>query len=112
MAGRFSSCEVPQIVTVQVTGSGASQQLTFESQVSTDAETLIAGQKPSIERLVAYLFIQQLLDRRTIAGEEAAIEAIEQEALKLALEYNFVTELTSLIVFEEPGMNRPFTVMM
>ena len=112
VAGRFSSCEVPQIVTVQVTGSGASQQLTFESQVSTDAETLIAGQKPSIERLVAYLFIQQLLDRRTIAGEEAAIEAIEQEALKLALEYNFVTELTSLIVFEEPGMNRPFTVMM
>ena len=105
VAGRFS-CDAPQSVTVQVTGSGASQQqLTFESQVSTNADTLIAGRKPSIERLAAYLFIQQLLDRRTIAEEEDTIEAIEQEALDLALKYNFVTELTSLIVIEEPGTN-------
>ena len=102
VAGRFS-CDTPRDITVQVTGSGVSQQRIFESQVNTNANTLISGRKPSIERLSAYLFIQQLLDQRAIAEGDEAIKAIEQEALELALKYNFVTELTSLIVIEEPG---------
>uniref|UniRef100_A0A8C0H8S4 Inter-alpha-trypsin inhibitor heavy chain H3 n=1 Tax=Chelonoidis abingdonii TaxID=106734 RepID=A0A8C0H8S4_CHEAB len=50
-----------------------------------------------IERLWAYLTIQQLLDKRTVAqGEEK--ENLTTEALELSLKYKFVTPLTSMVV--------------
>lgn len=102
IAGRFV-CNGSQSVRVQITGTGVSGQITFESQVDTGAVTEIAGLFPSTERLSAYLFIKQLLDKRTIADSREAAAALEQEALVLALRYNFVTELTSLIVVEDVG---------
>ncbi len=40
--------------------------------------------------------------------DDATLKAdIEQRALTIALQYNFVTELTSLIVVQEDGTNLP-----
>ena len=72
------------------------------SGVSTVADTTIAGNLPSTERLRAYLKIKDLLNEKRVAeinGENSS--SIEQAALRLSLEYNFVTELTSLIVVEK-----------
>ena len=102
VAGRFT-CDNPQTITVRVTGTGVNGEIMFESQVETGSSSSISGFEPHPERLAAYLFIQQLLERRIIAASQAEIDTIEQEALELALEYNFVTELTSLIVIEENG---------
>ena len=107
VAGKFSvdSCGSSQTVPFTVTGSGASNQLTFESQIEANGETEIVGLRPSTERLAAYLSIQQLLEKVAITTDTSESAAIEQEALAMSLRYNFVTELTSLIVVEERGDN-------
>ncbi|NXS20204.1 ITIH4 inhibitor, partial [Mystacornis crossleyi] len=50
-----------------------------------------------IERLWAYLTIQQLLEKAVSAQEEDQ-KALEAQALDLSLRYNFVTPLTSMVV--------------
>ncbi|NXU83285.1 ITIH4 inhibitor, partial [Xiphorhynchus elegans] len=54
-----------------------------------------------IERLWAYLTIQQLLEKAISAPEEDQ-KALEAKALELSLEYSFVTPLTSMVV-TKPG---------
>ena len=101
VAGKFTDSS-PENITVQVIGRGVDSNVTYESSVSTVTETAIAGSLPSTERLRAYLAIKDLLDAKRVAeinGENAS--AIIEEALELSLRYNFVTELTSLIVVEE-----------
>jgi len=92
---------IENMITVQVTGIGSSAPVTYESTVDTMADTIIAGLKPSTERLSAYLFIQQLLEKKKIAESLEAKEAIKRRALRLSLKYNFVTDLTSLLVVED-----------
>ena len=103
VAGKFSDnlCSSSQTISINVTGTGASNQLVFVSQVQTNSETQVVGRKPSTERLAAYLSIQQLIDQITITTDERESAAIKQKAIEQALRYNFVTELTSLIVVEE-----------
>ena len=101
VAGRFTDSS-PENITVQVTGQGVDDTVTYESSVSTVADTTIAGSLPSTERLWAYLEIKGLLDakrRAEINGQNGS--RFEEKALQLSLSYNFVTELTSLIVVEE-----------
>lgn len=101
VAGKFAD-SIPENITVQVIGQGVDDTVTYESSVSTVTDTAIAGSLPSTERLWAYLEIKGLLDAKRLAeinGENAS--AIEEKALQLSLRYNFVTELTSLIVVEE-----------
>ncbi|NXU03800.1 ITIH4 inhibitor, partial [Buphagus erythrorhynchus] len=50
-----------------------------------------------IERLWAYLSIQQLLEK-AISAEEEDQMALEAQALDLSLQYSFVTPLTSMVV--------------
>ncbi|XP_039627141.1 inter-alpha-trypsin inhibitor heavy chain H3-like isoform X49 [Polypterus senegalus] len=50
-----------------------------------------------IERLWAYLTIQQKLSKAVTASKEDK-KTLEEEALKLSLSYNFVTPLTSMVV--------------
>ncbi|NXA33462.1 ITIH4 inhibitor, partial [Eudromia elegans] len=50
-----------------------------------------------IERLWAYLTIQQLLEK-SISARAAQQKALETRALELSLQYGFVTPLTSLVV--------------
>ncbi|XP_066157738.1 inter-alpha-trypsin inhibitor heavy chain H4-like isoform X2 [Euwallacea fornicatus] len=49
----------------------------------------------SLERLWAYLTIKQLLEQREVAEDKTGPT---QEALKLALKYSFVTDVSSLVV--------------
>ena len=107
VAGKFSDnlCSSSRTISINVTGTGASNQLVFISQVQTNSETRVVGRKPSTERLAAYLSIQQLIDQITITTDERESAAIKQKAIEQALRYNFVTELTSLIVVEERGGN-------
>ena len=101
VSGKFSESS-PETITVQVTGRGIDDTVTYESTVSTVANTTIAGSLPSTERLRAYLKIKDLLNEKRVAEiNEQNSSLIEQEALQLSLDYNFVTELTSLIVVEE-----------
>ena len=99
VAGKLS-CSADSI-TVSISGTGSTEAATFSTTVDISADTNIAGFKPSTPRLRAYLHIQQLLKKRLVAESEEEIAEIEARALGLALENNFVTELTSLIVVEE-----------
>ena len=101
VAGKFNDSS-PETITVQVIGQGHNDTVTYESSVSTVTDTAVAGSLPSTERLWAYLEIKGLLDAKRLAeinGQNGS--AFEEEALQLSLRYNFVTELTSLIVVEE-----------
>jgi len=110
VAGKFNQSS-PENITVQVTGQGLDNAVTYESLVSTVTDTAIAGSLPSTERLRAYLEIKNLLDQKRLAeinGQNTSAVAFEEIALQLSLRYNFVTELTSLIVVEEHS-NMPIT---
>ncbi|XP_021059196.1 inter-alpha-trypsin inhibitor heavy chain H3 [Mus pahari] len=85
-----------------VKGHGALNDLTFTEEV--DMKEMDAALKEQgyifgdyIERLWAYLTIEQLLEKRKNAhGDEK--ENITAEALDLSLKYHFVTPLTSMVV--------------
>ncbi len=72
VAGKFvdSLCQSSVPIPVSVSGMGASERRLFEGQVTPADETEIAGFQPSTERLLAYLTIQQTLDKLTITGKE------------------------------------------
>ncbi|XP_075405125.1 inter-alpha-trypsin inhibitor heavy chain H3 isoform X2 [Tenrec ecaudatus] len=85
-----------------VKGHGAINDLTFTEEVDVK-ETEKAFEEQHyifgnyIERLWAYLTIEQLLDQRKKAqGEEK--ENLTAKALELSLKYHFVTPLTSMVV--------------
>ncbi|XP_065543266.1 inter-alpha-trypsin inhibitor heavy chain H3-like [Lathamus discolor] len=89
-------------LTADVRGEGANDALSYTTQQDAE-ETAKAFQEQEyifgeyIERLWAYLTIEQLLEKRTAAtGEEK--ENLTAEALDLSLKYKFVTPLTSMVV--------------
>lgn len=85
-----------------VKGQGALNDLTFTEEV--DLEEMEKARKDQeyifgnfIERIWAYLTIEQLLDKRKNAhGEEK--ENLTAQILDLSLKYHFVTPLTSMVV--------------
>ncbi|KFP89411.1 Inter-alpha-trypsin inhibitor heavy chain H3, partial [Apaloderma vittatum] len=89
-------------LTVDVRGEGANNALSYITKQ--DAEQTAKAFKEQeyifgeyIERLWAYLTIEQLLEKRIAAtGEEK--ENLTAEALRLSLKYKFVTPLTSMVV--------------
>uniref|UniRef100_A0A8C9KTC2 Inter-alpha-trypsin inhibitor heavy chain H3 n=1 Tax=Serinus canaria TaxID=9135 RepID=A0A8C9KTC2_SERCA len=81
VAGRFVDSNQNHLC-VDVRGEGVKQQYIFGEY---------------IERLWAYLTIEQLLEKRiTATGEEK--ENLTAQALALSLKYKFVTPLTSMVV--------------
>ncbi|NXW91030.1 ITIH4 inhibitor, partial [Alopecoenas beccarii] len=58
-----------------------------------------------IERLWAYLTIQQLLEK-SISAQEEDQKALEAQALELSLQYSFVTPLTSMVVTKPTGQKQ------
>ncbi|NXK78582.1 ITIH3 inhibitor, partial [Amazona guildingii] len=101
VAGRFIDNNQNHL-TVDVRGEGANDALSYTTQQDAE-ETAKAFQEQEyifgeyIERLWAYLTIEQLLEKRIAAtGEEK--ENLTAEALDLSLKYKFVTPLTSMVV--------------
>nr|XP_009677656.1 PREDICTED: inter-alpha-trypsin inhibitor heavy chain H3-like [Struthio camelus australis] len=101
VAGRFKDHNQNSL-TVDVKGQGPNDALSFTTQQ--DAEQMAKAFQEQeyifgdyIERLWAYLTIEQLLEKRISAtGEEK--ENLTAEALDLSLKYKFVTPLTSMVV--------------
>ncbi|KAM6062399.1 inter-alpha-trypsin inhibitor heavy chain H4-like isoform 1-T1 [Chlamydotis macqueenii] len=58
-----------------------------------------------IERLWAYLTIQQLLEK-SISAQEEDQKTLEARALELSLRYSFVTPLTSMVVTKPAGQQQ------
>ncbi|XP_010073205.1 PREDICTED: inter-alpha-trypsin inhibitor heavy chain H4-like, partial [Pterocles gutturalis] len=58
-----------------------------------------------IERLWAYLTIQQLLEK-SISAQEEEQKTLEAQALELSLQYSFVTPLTSMVVTKPAGQQQ------
>ncbi|NXR04331.1 ITIH3 inhibitor, partial [Sagittarius serpentarius] len=101
VAGRFIDNNQNHL-TVDVRGEGANDALSYTTQQDAE-QTAKAFQEQEyifgdyIERLWAYLTIEQLLEKRIAAtGEEK--ENLTAEALDLSLKYKFVTPLTSMVV--------------
>ncbi|NWV04968.1 ITIH3 inhibitor, partial [Ptilonorhynchus violaceus] len=101
VAGRFVDSNQNHL-TVDVRGEGANDALSYTTQQDAE-QTAQAFQEQEyifgeyIERLWAYLTIEQLLEKRiTATGEEK--ENLTAEALALSLKYKFVTPLTSMVV--------------
>ena len=91
------------VINVEVSGTGGEGPVMYQTAVSTTPSNTVGDYAPSPERLLAYLLIQQLLQSRLTETDEEVISDNVERALQLSLEYNFVTELTSLIVVEETG---------
>ncbi|NWH33570.1 ITIH3 inhibitor, partial [Chloropsis hardwickii] len=101
VAGRFVDSNQNHL-SVDVRGEGAQDVLAYTAQQDAE-QTAQAFQEQEyifgeyIERLWAYLTIEQLLEKRiTATGEEK--ENLTAQALALSLMYKFVTPLTSMVV--------------
>ncbi|NWQ92358.1 ITIH3 inhibitor, partial [Burhinus bistriatus] len=101
VAGRFIDNNQNSL-TVDVRGEGANDAMSYTTQEDAE-QTARAFQEQEyifgeyIERLWAYLTIEQLLEKRIAAtGEEKG--NLTAEALDLSLKYKFVTPLTSMVV--------------
>ncbi|NXP59465.1 ITIH3 inhibitor, partial [Chloropsis cyanopogon] len=101
VAGRFVDSNQNHL-SVDVKGEGAQDALAYTAQQDAE-QTAQAFQEQQyifgeyIERLWAYLTIEQLLEKRiTATGEEK--ENLTAQALALSLMYKFVTPLTSMVV--------------
>ncbi|NWX54051.1 ITIH3 inhibitor, partial [Promerops cafer] len=101
VAGRFVDSNQNHLA-VDVRGEGAHDALSYTTQQGAE-QTAQAFQEQQyifgeyIERLWAYLTIEQLLEKRiTATGEEK--ENLTAQALALSLMYKFVTPLTSMVV--------------
>ena len=87
-------------IIVIVNGTGVQQEIVFSSEIDIQEKIPVENKPSYIEKMMAYLMVKQLLTKLSLtdAPEEAA--SIRQSAVALALKYNFVTDLTSLIVIE------------
>ena len=99
VAGKFN-CSADTVL-VTVNGSGVLQEVVFQSEVNVRENITLGTISPNVERLAAYLIVKQLLAKLRLTDIVGEANVIRQEALELALKYNFVTDLTSLIVVEE-----------
>uniref|UniRef100_A0A2K6RM54 Inter-alpha-trypsin inhibitor heavy chain H3 n=1 Tax=Rhinopithecus roxellana TaxID=61622 RepID=A0A2K6RM54_RHIRO len=101
VAGRLVGEDVNSFK-ADVKGHGATNDLTFTEEVDMKEMEKALQERDYIfgnyiERLWAYLTIEQLLEKRKNAhGEEK--ENLTAQALDLSLKYHFVTPLTSMVV--------------
>ncbi|NXJ11419.1 ITIH3 inhibitor, partial [Odontophorus gujanensis] len=109
VAGRFRDVNQNSL-TVDVKGEGANDALSFTTQQDKEQTAKAFPEQEYIfgdfiERLWAYLTIEQLLEKRIAAtGEEK--ENFTAEALDLSLKYKFVTPLTSMVVTKPEDENQ------
>ncbi|XP_047386605.1 inter-alpha-trypsin inhibitor heavy chain H4 isoform X5 [Sciurus carolinensis] len=100
----------PDVLSARVGGKMYMQNITFqtESNVAKQEEEF---QSPKyifhnfMERLWAYLTIQQQLEQM-VSASEADSQAFKTRALNLSLKYNFVTPLTSMVITKPEGQEQ------
>ncbi|XP_066206916.1 inter-alpha-trypsin inhibitor heavy chain H4 [Saccopteryx leptura] len=100
----------PDVLSATVTGQLLMQNVTFqmESRVAEQEEEFRSPKyifHGFMERLWAYLTIQQLLEKM-VSASDADKQAFETQALGLSLNYSFVTPLTSMVVTKPEGQEQ------
>lgn len=94
VAGKLKEHVLPDLLFGNVIGSSLDGSSVFSSSGVAKAS--------SLERLWAYLTIQQLMEKHDLQGEDDANSTeskdSKKKALELALKYSFVTPVTSLVV--------------
>ncbi|XP_066051631.1 inter-alpha-trypsin inhibitor heavy chain H4 [Chamaea fasciata] len=90
------------LLPVEIKAQSHTSNLTLKEEVNVkEKEQVFQNQRyifgNFIERLWAYLTIQQLLEE-AISAQEGDQKALEAQALDLSLRYSFVTPLTSMVV--------------
>uniref|UniRef100_A0A4W3IBL3 Inter-alpha-trypsin inhibitor heavy chain H3 n=1 Tax=Callorhinchus milii TaxID=7868 RepID=A0A4W3IBL3_CALMI len=101
VAGRIADNDLDMFV-ADIRAQDANSNITMTYEVSMSEVDNITQQQQYIfgdftERMWAYLTIQQLLQQRISVGSEEK-KLLTDRARELALKYNFVTPLTSMIV--------------
>ncbi|XP_062852801.1 inter-alpha-trypsin inhibitor heavy chain H2 [Trichomycterus rosablanca] len=94
-----------------ITASAATMDLTLESEADLqELDTLLSQQQHSFSgfarQMWAYITVNQLLAERALAPSASKKRKITSRILRLAVEHQFVTPLTSLIVESEDGPER------
>ncbi|XP_020827211.1 inter-alpha-trypsin inhibitor heavy chain H4-like [Phascolarctos cinereus] len=106
VAGKLQP-QVQDLLSAQVEAQSHTQNFTFQTEVNVaDKEKVFQSPKyifhNFMERLWAYLTIQQLLEKAVSAsGDEQ--KSLEAQALDLSLKFSFVTPLTSMVVTKPEG---------
>ncbi|XP_058423714.1 inter-alpha-trypsin inhibitor heavy chain H4 [Diceros bicornis minor] len=109
VAGKLRD-QSPDVLSAKVSGKVHLQNITFqmESSVAQKEEEFRSPKyifHSFIERLWAYLTIQQLLEQ-IVSASDAEKQALETQALNLSLKYSFVTPLTSMVVTKPEGQEQ------
>ncbi|XP_065789572.1 inter-alpha-trypsin inhibitor heavy chain H4 isoform X2 [Muntiacus reevesi] len=108
VAGKLRD-QSPDVLSAQVWGQLHKENVTFvmEFRVA-EQEEMFRSPKyifhSFMERLWAYLTIQQLLEQM-VSALDAEKQALEAHALNLSLSYSFVTPLTSMVI-TKPGQEQ------
>ncbi|XP_015349927.1 inter-alpha-trypsin inhibitor heavy chain H4 isoform X2 [Marmota marmota marmota] len=109
VAGKLQD-KSPDVLSAIVKGKMHKQNVTFQTKSSV-AKQEEEFQSPKyifhnfMERLWAYLTIQQQLEQM-VSASEAESQVLKDRALNLSLEYNFVTPLTSMVVTKPEGQEQ------
>ncbi|XP_012521101.1 PREDICTED: inter-alpha-trypsin inhibitor heavy chain H4 isoform X8 [Propithecus coquereli] len=109
VAGKLRD-QSPDVLSAKVSGQTHTQNITFQTEASV-AEQEGEFRSPKyifhnfMERLWAYLTIQQLLEQ-SVSASDAERQALETRALNLSLHYSFVTPLTSMVVTKPEGQEQ------
>ncbi|XP_078691768.1 inter-alpha-trypsin inhibitor heavy chain H4-like [Branchiostoma floridae x Branchiostoma belcheri] len=108
VAGRFPGAQ-PSNFHVTVTGKGAQDSLSLVEDFQ--LASLVAPEG-YVERLWAYLTIKDLLKKERTSTDEEQQSELEERALSMSLEYNFVTPLTSMVVLQKNRRGQPADYML
>ncbi|TEA39407.1 hypothetical protein DBR06_SOUSAS2110181 [Sousa chinensis] len=109
VAGKLRD-QSPDVFSAKVRGQLHMENITFvtESRVAEQEEAFWSPRyifHSFMERLWAYLTIQQLLEQ-TVSTPDAEKQALEARALNLSLSYSFVTPLTSMVITKPEGQEQ------
>ncbi|XP_007451952.1 PREDICTED: inter-alpha-trypsin inhibitor heavy chain H4 [Lipotes vexillifer] len=109
VAGKLRD-QSPDVFSAKVRGQLHMENITFvtESRVAEQEEAFWSPRyifHSFMERLWAYLTIQQLLEQ-TVSTLDAEKQALEAQALNLSLSYSFVTPLTSMVITKPEGQEQ------
>ncbi|XP_056660876.1 inter-alpha-trypsin inhibitor heavy chain H4-like isoform X2 [Monodelphis domestica] len=110
VAGKLKP-QAQELFSAHVRGKSNNQTFTFQTQVNTTSKEKVfqSGKNIShsfMERLWAYLTIQQLQEKVVLAsGTE--LQRLEARAVNLSLNFNFLTPFTNLIVNKPKDQDQP-----
>ncbi|XP_036594592.1 inter-alpha-trypsin inhibitor heavy chain H4-like [Trichosurus vulpecula] len=109
VAGKLQP-QVQDLLSAKVNAQSHTQNFTFQTEVNVVGKEKVF-QSPKyifhnfMERLWAYLTIQQLLEKAVSASDDEQ-KSLEARALDLSLKFSFVTPLTSMVVTKPEGQEQ------